>query len=74
MTCYTHNGESVIDYILTNSQNFGALTNMTVQRYNEFSNMHLFLFVSRLVHKGQGRQPQNLETSTDGMKTVKLSL
>ena len=38
MTCYTHNGESVIDYILTNSQNFGAFTNMTVQDYNEFSN------------------------------------
>ena len=31
--------------------------------------MHIFLFVSRLAHKGQGRQSQNLETSTDGMKT-----
>ena len=31
--------------------------------------MHIFLSVSRLAHKGRGRQSQNLETSTDGMKT-----
>ena len=38
MTCYTHNGESLTDYVLSLQQNFKALTNVMVHDYNEFSN------------------------------------
>ena len=38
MTCYTYNGESMIDYILTKSKHFEAFANVTVHNYNEFSN------------------------------------
>ena len=38
MTCYTHNGESMIHYILTKSKHFEAFANVTVHDYNEFSN------------------------------------
>ena len=38
MTCFTPNGESLIDYILTMRYNFSSFTNVTVHDYNEFSN------------------------------------
>ena len=38
MTCFTANGESLIDYILTIEQNFLSFENVTVHEYNEFSN------------------------------------
>ena len=38
MTCFTANGESLIDYILTREQNFSSFENVTVHEYNEFSN------------------------------------
>ena len=36
--CNTHNGESMIDYILTKSKHFEAFENVTVHDYSEFSN------------------------------------
>ena len=38
MTCFTHNGESVVDYLITCENNFSSLSSMTVHEYNEFSN------------------------------------
>ena len=38
MTCFTANGESLIDYILTREQNFSSFENVTVHEYNELSN------------------------------------
>ena len=38
MTCYTANGESVVDYVVTSQQNFEQFSDMRVQNFNEFSN------------------------------------
>ena len=38
MTCFTHNGESVEDFLITRERNFSSLSSMTVHEYNEFSN------------------------------------
>ena len=38
MTCYTANGESVVDYVVTSLQNFEHFSDMRVQNFNEFSN------------------------------------
>ena len=38
MTCYTANGESVVDYVLTSQQNFEQFSDMRIQNFNEFSN------------------------------------
>ena len=38
MTCFTHNGESVVDYLITCENNFSSLSSMTVHEYNEFLN------------------------------------
>ena len=38
MTCFTHNGESVIDYLISSENNFSSLSSMIVHEYNEFSN------------------------------------
>ena len=38
MTCFTPNGESLIDYIVTGEYNFASFSNVTVHDYNEFSN------------------------------------
>ena len=35
--------------------------------------MHLFRFISRLAHKGQGRRPQNLETSEKGNEDCEIN-
>ena len=38
MTCFTHNGESVVDYLISSENNFSSLSSMIVHEYNEFSN------------------------------------
>ena len=38
MTCFTHNGESVVDYLTSSENNFSSLSSMIVHEYNEFSN------------------------------------
>ena len=38
MTCFTHNGESVVDYLISSETNFSSLSSMIVHEYNEFSN------------------------------------
>ena len=38
MTCYTANGESVVDYVVTSQQNFEQFSDMRVQNFNKFSN------------------------------------
>ena len=38
MTCFTPNGESLVDYIVTGEYNFASFSNVTAHDYNEFSN------------------------------------
>lgn len=38
MTCFTTNGESLIDYVLSFERNFSEISNMKVFDFNEFSN------------------------------------
>lgn len=38
MTCFTHNGESVVDYLITSENKFSSLSYMIVHDYKEFSN------------------------------------
>ncbi|XP_053383523.1 uncharacterized protein LOC123541356 [Mercenaria mercenaria] len=37
-TCFTHNGESLIDYVLTSYGNFKLIRNFNVHNYTEYSN------------------------------------
>ena len=37
-TCYTHNGESTVDYLLTSFQNFDCIFDFTVHAFNIYSN------------------------------------
>ena len=36
MTCFTHNGESVVDYLTSSENNFSSLPSISVHEYNEF--------------------------------------
>ena len=38
MTCFTHNGESVVNYFIRSENNFSSLSSMIVHENNEFSN------------------------------------
>ena len=38
MTCYTHNGESVVDYVLTSQANFEIISNFQIGDFIECSN------------------------------------
>ena len=55
ITCLTHNGESVIDYLISSENNFSSLSSMIIHEYNEFSNNTPISFSLKLVPKGQGR-------------------
>ena len=57
ITCLTHNGESVIDYLISSENNFSSLSSMIMHEYSEFSNNTPISFSLKLVQKGQGRQP-----------------
>lgn len=48
MTCYTPNGESVVDYLVTSEQNFVSLSKMMVYDYNEFSNHAPIFFAFKI--------------------------
>ena len=38
MTCYTHNGESVVDYVLTSQINFDIISDFEIGDFMEYSN------------------------------------
>ena len=38
MTCFTANGESLIDYVLSSERNFCDISDMKVFDFNDFSN------------------------------------
>ena len=38
MTYFTHNAESVVDYLISSEKKFSSLSSMIVHEYNEFSN------------------------------------
>ena len=38
MTCYTHNGESVVDYVLTSQINFNIISDFEIGDFMEYSN------------------------------------
>lgn len=38
VTCYTHNGESLVDYVLTERSNFDMISDFQVSEFNEYSN------------------------------------
>ena len=45
VTCYTHNGESVVDYVITSLRNFKSVSDFEVNEFNEYSN-HAPLYLS----------------------------
>ena len=45
VTCYTHNGESVVDYVITSLRNFQSVSDFEVYEFNEYSN-HAPLYLS----------------------------
>ena len=66
MTCFTHNGESVVDYLITCENNFSSLSSMIVHEYNEFSN-HAPISFSFNVGNERSR-----ETTTKSTSNVRL--
>ena len=38
VTCYTHNGESVVDYVVTFLRNFQSISDFQIYNFNEYSN------------------------------------
>ena len=74
MTCHTHNGETVIDYILTNSPKFGAFTNATVQDYNEFSNHAPISFCLKIGTQRSGEATAKFRDVYRRNEDLKLSL
>ena len=62
MTCFTHNGESVVDYLITCENNFSSLSSMIVHEYNEFSN-HAPISFSFKVGNKRSRETTTKSTS-----------
>ena len=65
MTCFTHNGESVVDYLITCENNFSSLSSMTVHEYNEFSNHAPISFSFRV---GNERSRETTTKSTSNVR------
>ena len=40
VTCYTHNGESVVDYLLTSQANFNLISNFKTEILQNIQTMH----------------------------------
>lgn len=49
MTCFTHNGESVVDYVLTTQSNFKLISDFEIGDFTEYSN-HAPISLSLKVH------------------------
>ena len=61
MTCYTHNGESVIDYLLTSFSNFSSINDFEIQNFNEYSN-HAPLYFGLNVYTNRAEELQQERT------------
>ena len=44
ITCFTHNGESTVDYLITERENFSLLSEIRIYDFNMFSNHASLLF------------------------------
>ena len=57
MTCYTHNGESVVDYVLTSQTNFDIISDFEIGDFIEYSNKNIIMRAfksSRDIQKKEG--------------------
>ena len=61
MTCYTHNGESVVDYLLTSFSNFSTINDFEIQNFNEYSN-HAPLYFGLKVYTNRAEELQQERT------------
>ena len=61
MTCYTHNGESVVDYLLTSFSNFSSINDFEIQNFNEYSN-HAPLYFGLKVYTNHAEELQQERT------------
>ena len=52
ITCITHNGQSVVDYLITNRNNFNCVKNFAVKGFTQFSN-HAPLEFSLKINSGR---------------------
>ena len=53
VTCTTHNGESVVDYLLTSHENFTELSDFSIHEFNEYSNHAPISFQLRMTAQGE---------------------
>ena len=61
MTCYTHNGESVVDYLLTSFSNLSSINDFEIQNFNEYSN-HAPLYFGLKVYTNRAEELQQERT------------
>ena len=59
MTCFTANGESVVDYVVTSQNNFTSISDMQVHDFNEFSNHAPIIFSLKI-----GTERSNITDAT----------
>ena len=53
VTCTMHNGESVVDYLLTSHENFTELSDFSIHEFNEYSNHAPVSFNLRMTAQGE---------------------
>ena len=58
VTCYTHNGESVVDYVITSSSTFNSICDFEICSFNEYSN-HAPICFSLKTHIRQSDETMN---------------
>ena len=55
MTCYTSNGESLVDYVVTSQQNFSEFCDFKIHDFNEFSNHAAISFSLKISTQRSGK-------------------
>ena len=55
MTCFSPNGESVVDYLITSETSFSSLSSMAIHEYNAFSN-HAPISFSLIIGTDRSRE------------------
>ena len=71
MTCYTSNGESVVDYVVTSQQNFSEFCDFKIHDFNEFSNHAAISFSLKISTQRSGKADpiyKNIYTWNENLK------
>ena len=53
ITCIMHNGESIVDYLLTSHENFTEHSDFSIHEFNEYSNHAPISFQLRMTAQGE---------------------